>query len=620
MLTRANPGLKSVTKLIEAGDGREAFRMLSDVCTADADFSLQHRYQKIIAKIPATELGLEPIKIAMLATSTIDHFADIFRFWLSLRGFDANIFMAEYDTVDQTVLDPTSELYEFAPDVIWLFTSHRDVPDQFANDRGDLASEPGMSSIDRFRGWWERLQQSCSAHIIQNNADLPAERVFGNFEGQTRLSRLNRLREFNLQLAAAAPSGVSIFDLDHLSALYGKGDWFNPRFWYHSKHAFALDAVGRVAFEGAALVHALRGRARKCLVLDLDNTLWGGVIGDDGVEGIKLGHGPAGEAYVDFQRYIKSLKNRGIILAVCSKNDAENARLPFLQHSDMVLHIDDISAFVANWDNKADNICLIAETLQIGLDSMVFVDDDPVERALISQMLPEVAVPEMPGDPALYVRTLDRECYFETVSFSQEDAVRGDMYRSNVQRKRSRQNFRDLTEFLRSLEMKSVVADFDTLQLPRISQLINKSNQFHLTTKRYTESAIAQLMADGNHICRYFKMRDTFGDNGVISLIILEISAAGDLLVDTWVMSCRVLSRGVEDFVHNEMVRLATVHGASRIVGKYIPTAKNGLVAGLYQRLGFELAIEENGITTWHYALPPTVATKRTHIEKVNSY
>jgi len=593
-------GLKQAKESVKQGNYADALERIRGVARPEHDFSLQHRYANIFRSIPRDALKLQPIRIAISATSTVDHLADVLKLWLGLEGFEADVYIAEYDTMSQTVLDPESELYKFQPDIVWLFSNYRDV----AQGAPACASPEQVisevdSAVDSFAALWESLKSNSNAYIIQNNADLPAERVFGNLEGSVCWGRQNILREFNSRLARVSVPGVTIFDIDYISAQIGKAAWFDERYWYHSKHAFSLSACGCVAFQMARLVGAIKGRSKKCLVLDLDNTLWGGVIGDDGLEGIKLATDADGEAFVAFQKYLLSLKERGIILAVCSKNEEENAKLPFLQHPDMVLKLEDIAVFKANWNTKVENIREIAETLDIGLDSLVFVDDSKFERDMVRGMLPMVCVPEMPEDPALYIRTLDSQKYFETVGFSFEDGKRAAMYRENAVRKDFKNKFENVDAYLQGLGMEALVGRFDSINMPRIAQLVNKSNQFHPTTTRYTESQIERFMGDEEKICLYFRLKDRFGDNGLISALILQKQGGEALYIDTWVMSCRVLSRGMEEFINNEMIRIARDNGFRKIIGKYIPTDKNKIVEKLYGRLGYTLVSDNGGTTLW---------------------
>ena len=466
---------------------------------------------------------------------------------------------------------------------------------------------------------WEMLQKNLPCHIIQNNADLPPQRVFGNYEGNVVWSGSNFLRRFNLKLAQVVISGVTIFDLDMVSSVYGKKRWHDARYWYHSKHAFTLDAIGFVAFELSKQIVAIKGLAKKCIVLDLDNTLWGGVVGDDGLDGIVLGNGANGEALVDFQKYLLGLKNRGIILAVSSKNDEKIAKEPFLKHPDMQLKLEDIAVFSANWENKVDNIRKIAATLNLGLDSIVFVDDNPAERLLVRSLLPLVSVPEMPEDPTEFINMLNRHSYFETVSFSEEDKQRSDYYRQNASRNEFQKKHENISEYLKSLGMSATIGKFDKFNLPRIVQLINKSNQFHLTATRYLENEILALMEKNNIMGLYFKLKDRFGDNGLISVLILEKTRDDNLFINTWVMSCRVLMRGLEEFINEEIISLAKSLSCKKIIGKYTPTNKNKLVADLYRRLHFEFLKEEAGVTFWALDLEKERPKCQTFISKAEN-
>lgn len=348
--------------------------------------------------------------------------------------------------------------------------------------------------------------------------------------------------------------------------------------------------------------------------------MWGGVIGDDGLDGIKLGNGADGEAYVDFQKYVKSLKERGLILAVCSKNEESAAKEVFLKHPDMQLQLDDIVVFKANWDNKADNVRAIADELEIGLDAVVFIDDNPAERELVREMLPEVTVIDLPSDPALFIRTVDDAKLFETIGFSSEDAGRSAMYKGNVQRKELEKSTTDLAGFLQGLKMQAVAKSFDDFHLPRIAQLINKSNQFHLTTTRYTEAQIKAMMHDPDFVCRYFKLKDRFGDNGLISVVILKKVNGKELFVDTWLMSCRILSRTMEDFVSNDIVSIARNMRCDKITGRYIPTKKNRLVQEHYKHLDYALIRDEEGVTDWEIKINGTIPLRKTYIQSVETY
>jgi FkbH-like protein len=589
---------------IKEGRGQEAFDLLRRDLEPAAPFVVQARAARVLRSLE-TEAKLQPIKIAIVGSSTLDHFADILKLWLALGGFEADIYIAPFDMMVQTLLDANSEFYSFKPDVVWLFTTYRDVMLDMPPG-SNLAAVQGRvgAAVREKAGLWKIIQERLRCIIIQNNADIPAHDPFSNIAGGAVWGSRSALRLYNVELSAAVIPGVVIYDLDHVSALYGKSRWVDSRYWYHSKHAAALDAVGSIAALGARLIAAAKGQAKKCLVLDLDNTLWGGVIGDDGLDGIVLGANADGEAFMAFQSWARALKERGIVLAISSKNDEANAKEPFEKHPDMRLSLSDIAVFRANWNNKAENISDIARILNIGLDSLVFVDDNPAERAIVRKFLPMVEVPELHIDPANYIQCIAERGYFETIGFSDEDRERARYYSENAQRAELELSFADTAGYLQSLQMIGEVGTLDSFHLPRMAQLINKSNQFHLTTTRYSEANLTDFAARSDHVVRYFKLRDRFGDNGLIAVIILKV-VGEDILIDTWAMSCRVLARSMEEFITNEILAVARTKGCTRILGTYKPTAKNKLVSGLYQRLGFALVSDQEGTTIWRYNVGP---------------
>lgn len=589
--------LKVIKAQIKDGGFAAAYDALAALADSHHSFPVQQKLARLMAAIPPETVGLRPLRLALLAGCTLDHFIDILRLSAALRGLALDVWVAPFDTIEQTILDSGSGLYSFAPDITWIFTTHRDVALTVAPGTGDAEVADAVTRAVQQAMWlWETLRSRHACQIIHNTADIPMVDVFGHYEANVSWGRRSLLRAYNLGLMQARSAGVTLFDLDEVAASYGKRQWIDARYWHHSKHAFAFDAAGLVAHEAAAVLAAVKGLAKKCLVLDLDNTLWGGVIGDDGVEGIQLGSGTDGEAFAAFQDHIKALKERGVILAVCSKNEEANAKAPFHDHPDMRLSLDDIAVFRANWDNKADNIRAIAEILNIGLDSMVFLDDNPVERGLVRRYLPMVTVPELPIDPAGYLDALVAGRWFETVSFGAEDCKRADYYRENAARADLQSQFRDHTDYLTSLEMVAECGDLDSFRLPRMAQLIGKSNQFHLTGTRYGEAELRAKVDGATGYARWYGLRDRFGDNGLISTVILDV--CDDVLdINTWVMSCRVLARGMEEFILNDVAAQAMKLGCGSITARYIPSAKNGLVAELYTRLGFSVMTEEPGGT-----------------------
>jgi FkbH-like protein len=587
---------------ISRQEDKEAFRILKEISDPNSDFVSQSRITKVFASLDCGLLDLKPIRIALLASTTVDHFADLLRFWLALEGFAASIWIAPYDTVAATVLDEGSKLYTLRPDITWLFLTYRDVRIRSNPNNAVSIGKSIDDLVFEYKKLWNKIQSNLHCVVIHNNADVPAEDAFGNFARQVAWTRRNVLHRYNLALGDAAHAGVVIFDIDHIASTLGRSRWTDWRYWYHSKHPCSLEAHGALAFRSARLISSIRGQAKKCLVVDLDNTLWGGVIGDDGLSGIGLGNDAAGEPFLDFQRYLLALKERGIILAVCSKNDESIAKEPFQAHPDMRLRLSDIAVFQANWENKVDNIREISRMLNVGLNAMVFVDDNPAERGLVRQLLPMVAVPDLPEDPSRYVQAIDSHCYFETIAFSTEDRDRANYYGGNAARTELLASFSEMNDYLKSLEMVSAQGNTDPFNLPRMAQLINKSNQFHLTGTRFSESELRDRSAQPNFAVRYFKLADKFGDNGLISVVVLDASNK-QLIVETWVMSCRVLGRTMEEFICNDMIEIARRRGCTSILGRYVPSGKNKLVAQLYERLGFSLVAADQGTTTWQLTL-----------------
>ena len=392
---------------------------------------------------------------------------------------------------------------------------------------------------------------------------------------------------------------VFLADVAALSNQVGYANAHDPRFYAASKVAFALDFLPAVAKAIVDIIQAIRGNLKKCLILDLDNTVWGGVIGDDGMENIQVGELGMGHAFDGLQRWARQLKQRGIILAVCSKNDEATAKRPFQEHPDMILRLEDIAVFVANWNNKADNIKHIQATLNLGFDTMVFLDDSPFERNLVRELLPAVTVPELPDDPALYVAHLCSLNLFETASFSEEDLQRTRQYQDEAARGDFQKAFTSIDDYLRGLEMLSEVKAFDDFSLPRIAQLTQRSNQFNLRTVRYTEADIERVRKADQFITLSFHLADKFGDHGLIGLVILEKLDKERAFIDTWIMSCRVLKRGLEEFIVNQMAGRARARGIGRLLGEYLPTAKNKMVKDLYAQMGFT---ERGG--GWELSLP----------------
>jgi FkbH-like protein len=592
--------LAQAKTLAAEGQVERALDMVRAAAAPEADLAVLSGLSRWLRSLPDSETP--EIKIAFLGGGTLDQFVELTGAWLRLYGLKLVPYLAAYDTWRMEVLAPESALYKFTPDLVWFFTTSHDWPQP---GRAEISPEAAGQAAGETESLWELVRNKMpKAQIIQNNMEAVPERIFGNLDASVFAGRANFQARLNLDLTEkAAAQGVVIFDLNHLAASQGLWKWADRAYWHHSKHPFAPDLAGWVGFYAAKLVLAARGLAKKVVVLDLDNTLWGGVVGDDGLEGLALGNNADGEAFAAFQYYLKGLSRRGIVLAVASKNNEDAAQEPFKSHPAMVLTLDDIAVFKTNWRNKADNIREIAETLRLGLDSFVFVDDNPAERALVRQELPMVETPELPENPSLYEWTLDRMAYFESLFFSEEDRKRARMYKENASRVEIRKTAANLGDYLLSLQMVAESGPADQFHLPRMSQLVNKSNQFHLTTTRYSEAELRDLASRDDIITRWFGLADRFGDYGLVSVLVLKLSG-GEALIDTWAMSCRVLERGMEEFVIRDLIREARKRGARRLVGLYKPSQKNFLVAGLYERLGFEaLASVDPDQSRWAWDL-----------------
>jgi FkbH-like protein len=545
--------------------------------------------------------GALAARVAVLGFCTTQYYAGVLRGLGAVGGFPLVTYEPEYDTVHQTVLDEGSELYTFAPDFVVILTAVQALRDVLLAVDVDRRVEAADREAQHLVSIIERTARMPGVTVVVNEFVLAYERPWGNLSNRINGSLPDVVQRMNARLRDVADRLENVYtvDTDHIASWLGKRTWFDERLWFYSKSFCHPEALPHVAGQALDVFRAVKGRGLKCIALDLDNVLWGGTIGDDGLEGIRLGELGEGEAFVHFQTWLKELLARGIILGVCSKNDDEKAREPFRSHSDMVLKEDDISCFIANWDDKAKNLRELAARLNIGLDSIVFLDDSPFERNLVRELATEVLVPELPSDPAEYVPYLESLNLFEAAQYSEEDRKRADFYRANVLRETDQTRFATVGEYLVSLEMEAAFARFDDHHLPRIAQLVQRTNQFNLTTIRHSAAELAAFAADEDYLPFYVTLSDRFGDNGLISVVIGKRS--DDVLeLVTWLMSCRVISRRLEEFVLDRLVEVAREEDLSRLRGRYVPTKKNGLVAGHYEKLGFTLDESgQDGSTSW---------------------
>jgi FkbH-like protein len=584
------------------------------------DYSSLMKLRRFLASETSNSNAGRVVRLAILGGPTTIQLRQLIELFLASEGIAAEIYEAEYGLFRQEILTPGSGLDSFRPEIVFLATGARDVTRLPPIDADEAAVVPfAETELADWIQLWETAKSRWNATLIQNNFDPPFDRILGHYTLRHPAARENYLVRLNRLLAEAAPSFVVLHDLNALAAEAGAASWFDPRFYHEFKMPCGAECLPAYAHSVVSLLRSMLGRSKKVLALDLDNTLWGGVVGDVGAGGIKFGQGSGeGEAFLAFQRYAKDLSRRGIVLAVCSKNDPEKAREPFEKRADMVLRMADISAFVANWNNKADNLRSIAQQLELGLDSIVFVDDNPAERALVRRFVPQVSVPDLPEDPSGYIAALARHRYFETMSFTREDSARSRYYSENSRRKELAAGAPDLESFLASLRMKMKVEPINDLNIERSTQLVNKSNQFNLTTRRYTIAEVRGLVSSPDWHTRTFSLRDELGDNGLISVIVLR--KQGDALaIDTWIMSCRVLQRGVEQFARNELVDLCRAEGCVRLLGTYIPTAKNSLVVDHYAKLGFSPAGSDGAETFWELPVEGAASPLQHFIERDES-
>ena len=568
--------------------------------------------------------GVTRIRLAVLASSTVDHLAPAIRVGGLRRRLMIDVHIGPYGQYRQDVLDATSMLHRFSPQfVLFSITAKDIIAGVPVTATTAEVSKTIAHSIDELRLLWRKVRETFNATIIQQTFLDITEPVFGSYDCVAAGAPVRVITQLNDQLAtAAAQDDVLVLDVTRASNRDGIDRWFDVRSWLHGKLEIAPEASILYGDMVARIVAAQRGLSKKCLVFDLDNTLWGGVIGDDGLEGIILGEGSAaGEAHLALQRYAKQLKDRGVILAICSKNDPEIAENAFRNHPEMLLTRSDISAFVANWNDKAENLKAIAARLNIGLDSIVFVDDNPVERARIRQSLPMVAVPELPKDVAHFVRCLADAGYFEAVVFTTEDRHRTEQYAANAERESLFKLSGSLDDFLQNLQMSIAYGPFTAPDLVRVTQLFNKTNQFNTTTKRYSAEEIAHFAAAGETLTLQFRLLDKYGDNGLVSAMMLrpDPDHAEIFEIDNWVMSCRVFGRELEFEAMNIAVEQARRRGSAAIRAAYIPTPKNGVIKELYSSLGFTALNDRllgDGGTCWFLDLTTYVA-RSTHISQL---
>lgn len=534
--------------------------------------------------------GQKTIRLAVLADNASQLTVQAIKGYGIESGICFEIYEADYDQVGQEIFNTQSGLYRFQPEFIFINFSTEHLLKKFYSTPYSAREAFAVSELSNIRSLLTVAFNQVNVKIILNNFIEINDAVFGHFATKERKSFLFQLRKLNLSLMELAQelNNLYICDFQALQSSFGRSFVFDTKMYVSADMVYSIEFLPHLAKSLTDIILSITGIFKKCVILDLDNTLWGGIIGDDGIEGIQVGNLGIGKAFSELQLWLKELKNRGIILAVCSKNSEIIAKEPFDEHPDMVLRMQDIAIFVANWENKVDNIKYIQSVLNIGFDSMVFLDDNKFEREMVKSEIADLTVPEMPEDPAEYLNFLRSLNLFETASFTEEDELRTSLYQEEAKRTQVQKSFASEDEFLQSLDMISVVKQVDKFSAPRVAQLTQRSNQFNLRTIRYTESEILEMIKAAEYYLLSLTLEDKFGNHGLVSSIILKGLDAETLFIDTWLMSCRVLKRGMEYFTLNCIVEYAKNNKFKTLIGEYLPTRKNGLVKEHYSNLGFK--------------------------------
>lgn len=540
-------------------------------------------------------------RVAVLGGSTTNEIVDQLELALLHHGIHAEFYQSEYGKFWEDGMFGNSTIDSFSPDIIYIHTNWRNI--QVFPSMGDKPDDVDRlinDEYNRYMQLWQRLKEKFKCPIIQNNFDRPEYRLMGNRDIWDYRGKSNFISRMNQKFYEYAQEQTAFFinDIDYIAQSYGLTEWSDSLYWNMYKYMCPMNAIPYISLSVANIIKSIFGKNKKLLALDLDNTIWGGVVGDDGVDGIKIGKEiPQGQSYYAFQEYCKQLQQIGVVLAVDSKNDEDNA-MAGLKHPDGVLRPEDFVAIKANWLQKDQNLRDMSDELSLGLDSFVFVDDNPAEREIVKKQLPDVAVPEI-SSAENYITEIDRQGYFEVTELSTEDLHKTDQYKARSAARNAQAAFADYSEYLKSLEMKAVITGFEAISIGRISQLTNKSNQFNLTTKRCTEEDIRNMQEDKNYICLCGRLIDKFGDNGIVTVVAGEIIDDA-LHIRLWLMSCRVLKRELEDVMMNVLVERAAEYGIKTIIGYYYPTPKNSMVKEFYGDMGFILSSDdEDGNTSW---------------------
>lgn len=567
-----------------------------------------------VRRLDGTEAGGRPYRIAVLRNVTVDGIAPYLRYACYMMGLRASLQMGSFDAVLQDALDAGGAVHQPPADLILIILKLETLSPLFCAQFADLSASALSRESDRVIEYVASvlggLRRHTAAPILLHTFESPTFPAFGLLDIQSANRHLGTIRRLNGRLLQEAEGAGKVYlvDTDVIQARLGYERYWDARYWHMARAPFSREACQALAEVYAVFIRALTGRIRKCLVLDCDNTLWGGILGEDGFAGIQLGPTHPGSAFQSFQRVVRGLKARGVLLALCSRNNEADVLEVLDRHPEMLLRREDFAALQVNWRPKPENLRAIAADLNIGLDSLVFVDDSAFETTMVRAMLPEVATIQLPKDPALYADTLRACDLFDGLTHSVEDQRRTEMYRAAQAREAARARYaaEDLERFLCDLGMELLIGPADPFTIPRIAQLTQRTNQFNLTSARYAEGDLGAMAASPDAEVRCVSLRDCFGDLGIVGVVILRV-AGESCQIDTFLLSCRAIGRGIEAALMGDCHGRARARGCSQLVGTYVATAKNGQVADFYPRMGFRQVSEGDGKVHFARAVEPQV-------------
>lgn len=596
---------------ISSGDHALARRLVRRMWEQDPTAATATTVNAMLKKLPE-DPSASSMKIFFLRSFTIEPALGPLEAAAACHGIRVESMVGEFNAHVQEIIDADSRLYSSEPDVIVLAIQSRDlVPGiylDFADKTAEQIAEIVRDAVGSFRQWLDMVRTRTQAHVIIHNLECPEFPVVSPMDGQDPHGQQAAIRDLNRSLVEIASEyqGVHVLDYDSLVARHGRSRWHDHRKWLTMRMPLAADSLVPLAGEWLRFLVAIAGRSSKCLVCDLDNTMWGGIIGEDGINGIDLGVEYPGAAYQQFQRAVLDLYQQGVIIAICSKNNMDDAMEVIRDHDGMILKEPHFASMRINWQDKVQNLREIAEELNIGIDSLAFIDDNPVEREMVREMLPEVTVIDVdPSDPIGHARAVRENPMFSRVSLSDDDRRRGQMYAEQRQRKDLQTSSSSMEDYYRSLEMVADIGLVDDARLARVAQLTQKTNQLNMTTRRYSEQQIQDFAsADDSHVY-WINVKDRFGDNGVVGVMIL-LDRGDTWEFDTFLMSCRVIGRTVETAMLATVVEHARAAGATKLAGSFMPTKKNPPAQAIYESHGFKKISESSEEVRWELDMTTT--------------